>query len=207
MLEKSVFNSITKQLCDLMVLSKNMEEIYSYGDKIVLERLSNEFEVKCEKLTLLAREISIKAFNQKPEIVILNAAKIQGIKVKKENEILEIELPFLLPKKNKKNSKFICDPLFYEMNKASADTTLKYEEKCVVCFIHTYKKSDKNVRPRDYDNVETKRVLDIVALFCLKDDSGEFCDIVNTMEYGDSNKTKIYIIPERSYLNWKKDRT
>lgn len=206
-MNEDIFKSITKQLYELMVLSKNMEEMHSFGDETVYERLSNEFAVKCEKLTLFARKIGMEAFTKNADIILFNATKIQGISVKKEGEILSIELPFLLPKKSKKNSKFLCDPLFYSLDEASKEIDLKFEEKCVVCFVHTYKNSGKKVSPRDYDNVETKRVLDIVALFCLKDDSGEFCDIVNTMEYGEECKTKIFVMPVRSYLKWKTDRT
>ena len=35
----------------------------------------------------------------------------------------------------------------------------------------------------------------------------EFCDIVNTMELGESNKTEILLMPERCYCRWNLDRT
>ena len=72
--------------------------------------------------------------------------------------------------------------------------------------MHVYDRTDKHIRPRDYDNVEAKRVLDIIALFALRDDGAEFCDIINTMEYGEENKTCIFVMPERCYFQWKFDR-
>ena len=83
---------------------------------------------------------------------------------------------------------------------------MKIEEKAVICFVHTYEKNNKNISPRDYDNVEAKRILDIISLFTLRDDGAEFCDIVNTMEYGSESKTRIFIMPEHCYFKWKSDR-
>lgn len=204
---EKMIKSITKQLCELMVLSKNMDQISQCDDEVSLGRLTNDFIAKCEKLTCYARAFAINTYVAPSEILLSNAAEIQGIKVCKKGEILDIEIPFLLPKKNHKNTKFICDPLYYILNEAAEKTELKVEERAIVCFVHVYDQNNKRVSPRDYDNVEAKRILDIVALFALKDDGAEFCDIVNTMEFGETNKTKIFVMPERCYFDWKSDRT
>lgn len=204
---EKMLKSITKQICELMVISKNMEQINLCDDETSLERLTNDFIAKCEKLTCYARRFAINTYMAPSEILLHNAAEIQGIQVSKTGEILNIEIPFLLPKKHHKNSKFICDPLYFVLNKAAENLELKIEERAVVCFIHVYDKTNRRVRPRDYDNVEAKRILDIVALFALRDDGAEFCDIVNTMELGETNKTKILVMPERCYCRWKLDRT
>lgn len=204
---EKMLNSITKQLCELMVIIRNMKQIHACDDEVSLGRLTNDFIAKCEKLTCYARDFAVNTYVAPSEILLHNAAEIQEINVSKHGEILEIEIPFLLPKKNHKNTKFICDPLYFVLNKASKNLDLKIEEKAVVCFVHVYSKANKRISPRDYDNVEAKRILDIVALFALKDDGAEFCDIINTMELGETNKTKIYVMPERCYYGWKLDRT
>lgn len=204
--QEKMLKSITKQLCELLIISKNMEQVNGCADEVALGRLANDFIAKCEKITCYARNFAIHSFLAPSEMLLSNAAQIQGIKVKRDGEILEIEMPFLLPKKLHKNSKFICDPLYYVLTEIAETIELKVEERAVVCFVHIYDKTDKHVRPRDYDNVEAKRVLDIVALFALRDDGAEFCDIVNSMEYGDENKTCIFVMPERCYFRWKFDR-
>lgn len=201
-----MLRSITKQLCELLVISKNMEQVNGCADAVALGRCVNDFIAKCEKVTCYARSFAVNSYLAPSEILLSNAAQIQGITVSKNGEVLEIEMPFLLPKKLHKNSKFICDPLYYTMNEAVQEMDIKIEERAVVCFVHVYDRTDKHIRPRDYDNVEAKRVLDIIALFALRDDGAEFCDIINTMEYGEENKTCIFVMPERCYFQWKFDR-
>lgn len=198
---------LKKQVCELLVISKNLEQIDACKDEVLLGRLTNDFVAKCETLTCRARNFAMTNFFAPMDLFLSNAAQIQGIVVRKEEEILCIELPFLLPKKKHKNAKYICDPLYYALQAAAKKTELKIEEKTVVCFVHIYDKVENRIKPRDYDNVEAKRVLDIVALFALRDDGAEFCDIVNTMEYGRENKTFMYIMPERCYFKWQFDRT
>lgn len=202
-----MLRSITKQLCELLVISKNMEQINTCQDEVLFGRLTNDFVAKCENLTYSARRFAIKNYTAPTEILLNNASQIQGISVRKDGEVLTIEVPFLLPKKTHKNTKYICDPLYYALHEAAEKINLKIEERAVVCFVHVYEREGKRVQPRDYDNVEAKRILDIIALFALRDDGAEYCDVVSTMEYSDANKTRIYVMPERCYFQWKFDRT
>ena len=73
---------------------------------------------------------------------------------------------------------------------------------CVVCFSHVYCKDLPLQRVRDYDNLELKQFLDVVASFILTDDSGLLCDAYNTTELGPEDCTRISIMDSARFPDW-----
>lgn len=65
---------------------------------------------------------------------------------------------------------------------------------CAVCFVHVYDESLSLGRVRDYDNLETKHILDIAAVYLMTDDSGALCDIYHTTAYGKQDATLLYFM-------------
>ena len=206
MIADQKIKSIGKQLKELNRINENMEHVSKFEDEISLKRYANDFVTKCEKLTCYSRKLAFDIFEEDRDIFVRDAAENLEIKVEKNDEIARIEIPFLLPKKNHKNTKFICDPLCFVLEKMSQNVELKTEENAVVCFVYVYEKTDKKISPKDYDNVETKRVLDIIALFMLKDDGPQYCDVFHTMEFGEKAKTLIYVMPKKRFIGWNYDR-
>ena len=123
------------------------------------------------------------------------ASEMQGIEVRKDGNVIIVDLPFLLPRKKGKEHKFIGDPLWYKLEELSKSEDLKIREKAVICIIHTYDNVNKKARCYDYDNLESKKILDIITLFTLTDDAPEYCDIYQTVQLSDSDKTRILIMP------------
>ena len=98
-------------------------------------------------------------------------------------------------KKKGKENKFIGDPLWYTLEEMSKSDDIKIRDKAVICIIHTYDNVNKKARCYDYDNLESKKILDIITLFTLTDDAPEYCDIYQTVHLSDRDKTRILIMP------------
>lgn len=203
---EKMLDSLTSQLCALLIIAKKLGQMGLIRSNTFSE-LMNEFIFKSEKMTCYARDVALKTFCADRKILFEGIAQNNGINVKKENGIIEIEIPFLLPKKTQKKASFICDPLFYSLIKASEKTDLKINENAVVWFVNIYDNKTNKIAVRDYDNLESKKILDTIALFSLKDDSAEFCDIIYSMEFGTQNKTMIYVIPKTRLFELELDPT
>lgn len=59
---------------------------------------------------------------------------------------------------------------------------------------------------RDYDNLELKQLLDVVASFIMVDDGGLLCDAYNTTELGETDCTRISIMPQSRFPVWLEER-
>ena len=57
-------------------------------------------------------------------------------------------------------------------------------------------------RVRDYDNLELKQLLDVIAAFLLEDDNGLLCDAYNTTELGEADCTHIFIMDSDQFPRW-----
>ena len=55
---------------------------------------------------------------------------------------------------------------------------------------------------RDYDNLELKAVIDVIAAFCLTDDTGALCDSFQTTRFGYSSSTVITVMPKNCFSAW-----
>ena len=55
---------------------------------------------------------------------------------------------------------------------------------------------------RDYDNLELKAVIDVIATFCLADDTGALCDSFQTTRFGYSSSTVITVMPKNCFSAW-----
>lgn len=59
----------------------------------------------------------------------------------------------------------------------------------------------------DHDNIETKAVTDVVALYVMADDSPDVCSNYECSAVGDVERTEVYVVPEKDFTTWflKKD--
>lgn len=61
-------------------------------------------------------------------------------------------------------------------------------------------------RVRDYDNLELKQLLDVIATFVMEDDTGLLCDAYNTTEIGDGDCTRVSVMDKERFQGWLSDR-
>lgn len=186
---------LIRQSCDLLATVRKINETDYNSEVKNFEYLTDRLEILSEKFACSVRDFARKTFVANRYEVMDKASEMQGIEVRKDGDVVIVDLPFLLPRKKGKEHKFIGDPLWYKLEEISKSEDLKIREKAVICIIHTYDNVNKKARCYDYDNLESKKILDIITLFTLTDDAPEYCDIYQTVQLSDSDKTRILIMP------------
>ena len=73
-----------------------------------------------------------------------------------------------------------------------------YEEKVVIWYEYMHSCHDEL---RDFDNIETKYITDIIAPYVIKDDNPNWCSVYHSgKETNRDAYTKIRIMPERLFV-------
>ena len=197
---------ITSILSDLNRLTNtlyalNMADIQRYPENY--EVLSTDAALRAEKITCRLRHLIYSTTSIKKGEYLSSASVIQGIEIKYEDEIFEITLPCLLPKrKQKQGTEFLLDPFTNALAQYVKTHPMPEMQHCVVCFCHVYDKALPERRIRDYDNLELKQYLDVATSFILPDDSGLLCDAYNTTELGQQDCTRITIMDSKRFPDW-----
>ena len=171
------------------------------------EMLSTDAALRSELITCRLRHLIYNSTDVKKVEYLASAGIVQGIEIKCEDDILEITLPCLLPKKKqRKSTEFLIDPLYFTLSSYVRNHIVPRFNECVVCFSHVYDKNLSIRRVRDYDNLELKQILDVVCAFVMEDDTGLLCDAYNTTELGDSDCTRITIMGKERLSEWLEKR-
>ena len=172
-------------------------------------KMSFRLEDTAEKLVLLARVLP--AYTGSP------AAAWEVEKIMKENIPVEIgfteegwfslRIPMLLPKKRAGSTKYLTDFLYPAMRGFFAEKEPVRYRDCVLIFRHVYDRKRPERRKRDHDNIETKTVTDVVALYVMADDSPDVCSNYECSAVGDVERTEVYVVPAKDFTTWflKKD--
>lgn len=138
-----------------------------------------------------------------PQEYYLQAAEMQGIRIDVTDGILSVRLPALLPKKTRTEGfKFLQPALHAALKQYAEQQRLPHFHECTVCIEHVYDRSLPIKAVRDYDNLEMKEVLDIVALYCMTDDTGALCDQFQTTRFADSSCTIISVMQKEKFSAW-----
>lgn len=154
--------------------------------------------IACKIRHLIYQSTSIR----KPDYLV-SAGTAQGIEIKQDNGVLQITLPCLLPKKKQRHSsEFLIDPLYFTLSQYADKHMLPMYKHCVVCFSHIYNEDLPSNRIRDYDNLEMKQLLDVLAAFIMEDDTGILVDAYNTTEIGETDCTCISIMDKTRFPRW-----
>lgn len=196
-------DELIRQSCELMATVRKISETDYTTETNNFEYLTDRLEILSEKYTCSVRDFARKTFVANRFEVMDKATEMQGIEIQKDGDTIIIDLPVLLPRKKGKECKFIGAPLRYKLEEISEKEDLKLRTKAVICIIHTYDNVNKKARCYDYDNLESKKILDIVTAFTLADDAPEFCDVYQTMQLSDCDKTRIMVIPKDDFRSEK----
>ena len=138
-----------------------------------------------------------------PEGYYQQAAAAQGIKVSATDDYVFIRVPALLPKKKAAEGfKFLVVPLQAAFEEYRRQHALPHFSDCVICIEHIYDRCLPIKAVRDYDNLETKEVLDIITLYCMTDDTGALCDQFQTTRFADSSCTIISVMQKEKFSAW-----
>ena len=179
----------------------NTTDIQRYPDNY--EVLSTDAALRAERITCRLRHLIYATTSIKKEEYLRSAETMQGIEISENDGILEIKLPCLLPKRRQRQStEFLLDPFSSALSDYAAHHTMPQFQHCVVCFSHIYAQELPERRIRDYDNLELKAVIDVIATFCLTDDTGALCDSFQTTRFGYSSSTVITVMPKNCFSAW-----
>lgn len=180
-------------------------DMEQYPDNYAM--LSTDAALRSELITCRIRHLMYESTNVKKPEYLASAGVVQGIRISEEDGVLNIFLPCLVPKrKGRKNSEFLTDPLYFTLSQYADSHPLPKFQHCVVCFSHIYSRELADCRARDYDNLELKQLLDVIATFIMEDDSGLLCDAYNTTEVGDCDCTCISVMGKERFFQWIKER-
>lgn len=199
----NMIDELIHQSCEVLATVRKIKETDYNEDAKSFEYLTDRLEMLSEKYACSTRDFAQNTFVANRYEVMDKAAEMQGIEVRKDGKTVIIDLPLLLPRKKGKEYKFIGDPLRYKLEEISKSEDLKIREKAVVCIIHTYDNVNKGARCYDYDNLESKKILDIITVFTLTDDAPEYCDVYQTVQLSDRDKTRIMIMPINEFRSEK----
>lgn len=188
-------DSLVRQTCELMVAVRKIKETDYVNDAREFEILTDRLEMLSEKYACNVREFSHKTFTAERREIMDRSAEMQGIEIQRDGNAVIVDLPQLLPRKKGKQHNFMCDPLRYKFDEISEAKDLKIRDKAIICIIHVYNNEAGNARCYDYDNLESKKILDIVSLYTLTDDAPQYCDLYQTVRFGNANKTRIIVMP------------
>ena len=138
-----------------------------------------------------------------PDGYYQQAAAVQGIKVSATDDYVFVRVPALLPKKKATEGfKFLVVPLQAAFEEYRRQHALPHFSNCVICIEHIYDRCLPITAVRDYDNLEFKSILDVIALYCMKDDTGVLCDLYHTTRFSYASCTMISVMPKKSFPAW-----
>ena len=156
-----------------------------------------------ERSTAQLRNFLFTICGGMPQDYYLQAAEMQGIRVDMTDGILSVRLPALLPKKTRTEGfKFLQPTLHAALKQYAKQNGLPLFRECTVCIDHVYDRCLPVKAVRDYDNLEMKEVLDIIALYCMTDDTGALCDQFQTTRFADSSCTIISVMQKEKFSAW-----
>lgn len=156
-----------------------------------------------ERSTAQLRNFLFTLCGGMPQDYYLQAAEVQGIRVDVTDGILSIRLPALLPKKTRAEGfKFLQPALHAALKQYAELKNLPHFCECTACIEHVYDRCLPIKSVRDYDNLEMKEVLDIIALYCMTDDTGALCDQFQTTRFADSSCTIISVMQKEKFSAW-----
>lgn len=169
--------------------------------------LTTDAALRSELIACRMRHLIYQTTDVKKATYLTSAGVVQGIRINDEKGVLEITLPCLLPKRKKRQStEFLIDPLYFTLSQYSDSHPLKKFKHCVVCFSHIYSADFPKQNIRDYDNLELKQLLDVIATFIMEDDTGILVDAYNTTEIGNYDCTRIFVMDKNMFSEWLKER-
>jgi len=112
----------------------------------------------------------------------------------------KVTMPILLPKKAKGSPEYVRSILYPAMRRFFHGREPVCYPKCTLVMRHIYDQARPERGYRDHDNVEVKAVVDIMALYVMKDDSALRCNHYYCGIPGSRDQTEIYVIPQHDLM-------
>ncbi len=203
---QTLCNKITEMQNEAERILRSLQMLY-YTDPTSnpqgYEKISTDVALLGERITCRLRHLVYDMTEMKKTEYLVAAGEAHGIEINYEDGFFEIIIPRLLPKRKKWDStEFLLDPLYFTLSDYKRTHNIPLFKHCTICFTHVYDEKLCKSRVRDYDNLEAKQVLDVVATFVLTDDTGRLCDMYHTTSFGATSCTRITIMEKQRFPTW-----
>lgn len=165
-----------------------------------------QFAGRAEKLVLLARQLPVcigppDAPEQVERVTEHTCAITVGYT---EKGWFQAILPALLPSGRQGNGEYLRSCLALALKSYFQAHEIRRYTDCVLIFRHVYDKTRSARRMRDHDNIETKRVADLLALYLMPDDNPTVCSHYDCSVFGNEDRTEVFVVPGTAFPEWLK---
>ena len=202
----TLLTRICLEQCSLIDINKKLYELEHLLPSPAPEQFietAKSAALLSERSTAQLRNFLFTICGGMPQDYYLQAADMQGIRVDMTDGILSVRLPALLPKKIRTEGfKFLQPALHVALQHYFNQQGFPHFRECTICIEHIYDRCLPLKAVRDYDNLELKAVIDVIATFCLADDTGALCDSFQTTRFGYSSSTVITVMPKNCFSAW-----
>ena len=103
------------------------------------------------------------------------------------------------------NQAFLTRLLRYAIMDYLKETPMEHFGSCAICIVHNYDAALGKRRIRDYDNIETKRYLDVIESMLLTNDSGLLCTVLQVTRMSDRDSAEFYLMRPETLSSWAKN--
>ena len=183
----------------LFQISNQMDEIKRYNPQNTLFSLVETSEMA----TVILRNLTARTISEETPPYYSESVNAMGISVREEHDWIKITVPAILPKRNMRdNQAFLVTPLRQSIRRFLHENPMERFGECAICIVHKYDEALGTLRVRDYDNIETKRYLDVIEAHLLTNDSGLLCTVLQCTEIADRDATEFYLMPPKTLPKW-----
>jgi len=194
----SVFDAVSQRLFDLAVRLEENPEYNAFQSMSSIDRLA-------ESATVALRH-QVGRFTVAEKTMFMDeTTDALGIAIEEHDAWLKIKLPGIIPHRNARdNPAFLTRPMRHALIQFQRQHPIERFSECVICVEHQYDEALGTARIHDYDNIETKRYLDVIESVFLTNDSGLLCSVLQTTKLGDQDAAIFYIMPPWRLPEWAK---
>lgn len=190
------YDALSQQLFNVANTLDAQPEFDTSGKMYSLVRVA-------ESTTIQLRNLATRTLRPDPSPFYEAVASELGIKVTEEHDWIKITVPAILPKRsNRDNASYITHPLRDALLAFQRENPIERFGECAICIAHCYDASLGERRVRDYDNIETKRFLDVIEAAFLTNDSGLLCSVLQTTVMEECDRTVFFLMTPGKLPKW-----
>ena len=187
---------------ELFQIANNLERMDQFNPQQKLFSLVRNAEVS----TVSLRNLTARTVRDDTAHFYGEVADLLGIRIDETHDWLKITVPAILPKRNQRdNQAFLTRPLRYALLDFLKENPMERFGSCAICIVHNYDEALGKRRIRDYDNIETKRYLDVIESMLLTNDSGLLCTVLQATKVSDRDCTEFYLMRPETLSTWAKN--
>lgn len=158
------------------------------------EKLGLDLALQAEAVACSTRTMVSKFMTDGRPQMIREVSKAHGIWIEQNKLGYEIIMPYLMTKRSGRHSvMFLLEPLSYALKQYTKKYPIERMKHAVIWFIYEYAEETPERHIRDYDNIESKEILDLINTHFLLDDGARFCELHYSMKRGKKNRTRVII--------------